>query len=112
MLQSIYGRVIGAFDMPALWGSRMATLCVAATAPRSYRHSQDQNEVRLLHIPLPSYGSSRINIWHNRHQVILLDLNLVIYFCHMWKVPHVINVKNPSIAPVFFNSSICSKAEA
>lgn len=89
------------FYLSILWCSRMIILHVAVRAPRSYKHSHGQNEVRLFHIPFLWYSSRRKNIWHNRHEVILLVLNIVFYFCHMWKVPCVINVKSPYIAPNF-----------
>lgn len=89
------------FYLSILQCSRMIILHVVVRAPRSYKHSHGQNEVRLLHIPFLWYSSRRKNIWHNRHEVILLVLNIVFYFCHMWKVPCVINVKSPCIAPNF-----------
>ena len=55
------------FYLPILWHSRMRILHVAVAAPRSYKRSHGQNEVRLFHIPFLQCSGSRKNIWHNRH---------------------------------------------
>lgn len=90
------------FYRSILWCSRMIILRAAVRLPRSYKYNHGQNEVRLFHVPFLWYSSRRKNIWHNRHEVILLVLNIVFYSCHMWKVPCVINVKSSCIAPNFW----------